>query len=128
MHDGRDMLEKPLMRAIVKVEHMFHFSSPKFTPASRYDSSHAKGLNCMEKEMCQSLRIIDDNAAKTNIDQFLSGIACRSDELNKIIGWCPFLSTNISIVEDPIPCVNIKLKDKKVRRPQTCDTNPFRPV
>jgi hypothetical protein len=89
MHDSRDMLEKPLMWAIINVEYLLCFSSSEATPALRYDCTYAKGLNGIEKQICQSFRIINNNTAKANIYNWRSRPSQKGVEFSRwrVFDW-----------------------------------------
>ena len=68
----RDMLEEPLVRAVINVNHTVNRRASEVAPASRYDSTNTRRLNRVEDNVCHALGVVYDDAAEAYVNR------CRS--------------------------------------------------
>jgi hypothetical protein len=68
----RDMLEEPLVRAVINVNHTVNRRASEVAPASRYDGTNARRLNRVQDNACHTLWVVYDDAAEAYVNR------CRS--------------------------------------------------
>jgi len=72
VYNCRDMLEQPLVRAVININHTVNRWASEVAPASRYDSTNACRLNRVEDNACHALGVVNDDAAEAYVNR------CRS--------------------------------------------------
>ncbi|KAI6775975.1 hypothetical protein HG530_002733 [Fusarium avenaceum] len=77
------MLEKPLMGTVAYPEDILMLNAAEFRPAFGNDGSSTSGVNCFEDCIDHFLRIVENNAAKSDINGSRTGL----EELKEIWWW-----------------------------------------
>lgn len=83
MNHCRNMLEKPLVGTVTYPKDILMLNTAQFRPAFRDDGPSTSAVNSIEDCVDHFLRIVENNAAKSNVNGRRTGL----EELEQILWW-----------------------------------------
>jgi hypothetical protein len=90
VNNGSDVLKEPFMRAVVDEQDVIILgrkSFAKVAPSSRYDRANATRLHSFHDNRRHSRRILNNNAAKADVDWSLASFDEAINVWRRIIAW-----------------------------------------